>query len=97
MDILKDKPVYGKINRKKQVASCNLSGISECGEDDVLKCNDLGHVRQNRFICLPESPGRISICNNKLASVSFYIYNKYQYPADPAPDIYGYDLNQREI
>ncbi len=94
MDILKDKSVYGKINRKKQVASCNLSGISAWGGDDVLKCNG---IRQNRFICIPESPGRISTCNNKLASVSFYIYNKYQYPADPEPGIYGYDLNQREI
>ena len=94
MDILRDKAAYGKTNRKKQVACCNLSGISARGEEDVLKCNS---IRQNRFICLPESPGRISTCNNKLASVSFYIYNKYQYPADPAPDIYGYDLNQREI
>ena len=39
----------------------------------------------------------VKTCNNKLASVSFYIYNEYQYPADPAPGIYGYDLNQREI
>ena len=51
----------------------------------------------NTGLCGPGEPGQINTCNNKLASVPLYIYNEYQYPADPVPGIYGYDRNQREI